>query len=166
MIIYPLNYLFYTVNVQLPVYALPLWENYFKSVHQPIPTRENWEHPGIFQNKSGSSAFNWVLPFYFLKWNCYFSACKRKFLESTSPVFLQTLHQYSVPSNNSPILFLAQTFYTLFKRSQLKCKFLKFSSARVELRQISHVNFELASQFLFKFCIILHCHDTKLLCKF
>ena len=58
--------------------------NYYKSVHQPIPTRENKEHPGNFQNKSVSSTFNWVLPFYFLKWNHYFSACKRKFLESTS----------------------------------------------------------------------------------
>ena len=58
--------------------------NYYKSVHQPISTRENREHPGNFQNESVSSAFNWVLPFYFLKWNHYFSACKRKFLESTS----------------------------------------------------------------------------------
>ena len=32
--------------------------NYYKSVHQPIPTRENREHPGNFQNKSASSAFN------------------------------------------------------------------------------------------------------------
>ena len=32
--------------------------NYYKSVHQPIPTRENREHPGNFQNKSVSSAFN------------------------------------------------------------------------------------------------------------
>ena len=58
--------------------------NYYKSVHQPIPTRENREHPGNFQNKSVSSAFNWVLPFYFLKWNRYFSACKRKFFESAN----------------------------------------------------------------------------------
>ena len=56
----------------------------YKSVHQPIPTRENREHPGNFQNKSVSSAFNWVLLFYFLKWNRYFSACKREFLQSTS----------------------------------------------------------------------------------
>ena len=34
--------------------------NYYKSVHHPIPTRENREHPGNFQNKSVSSAFNWV----------------------------------------------------------------------------------------------------------
>ena len=32
--------------------------NYYKTVHQPIPTRENREHPGNFQNKSVSSAFN------------------------------------------------------------------------------------------------------------
>ena len=32
--------------------------NCYKSVHHPIPTRENREHPGNFQNKSVSSAFN------------------------------------------------------------------------------------------------------------
>ena len=32
--------------------------NYYKSVHHPISTRENREHPGNFQNKSVSSAFN------------------------------------------------------------------------------------------------------------
>ena len=30
--------------------------NYYKSVHHPIPPRENREHPGNFQNKSVSSA--------------------------------------------------------------------------------------------------------------
>ena len=32
--------------------------NYYKSVHHPIPTRENREYLGNFQNKSVSSAFN------------------------------------------------------------------------------------------------------------
>ena len=32
--------------------------NYYKSVYQPISTRENTEHPGNFQNESVSSAFN------------------------------------------------------------------------------------------------------------
>ena len=40
--------------------------NYYKSVHLRIPAREKSKHPGNFQNKSVSSAFNWVLPFYFL----------------------------------------------------------------------------------------------------
>ena len=30
----------------------------YKSVQQLIPTRENRKHPGNFENKSGSSAFN------------------------------------------------------------------------------------------------------------
>ena len=46
---------------------------------------------------------------------------------------------------NSAILFLTQTIYTLFKRSPLKYKFLRFSSARVKIRQISYVNYELTS---------------------
>ena len=44
---YPMNYLLH-VGVML----------YYKSVHHPIPTRENREHPGNFQNKSVSSAFS------------------------------------------------------------------------------------------------------------
>ena len=32
--------------------------NYYKSVHHPIPTRGNMEHPSNFQNKSVSSPFN------------------------------------------------------------------------------------------------------------
>ena len=37
-----------------------MWDNvnYYKRVHPPIPTRENREHPGNFQNKSVNSAFN------------------------------------------------------------------------------------------------------------
>ena len=40
--------------------SLTCWGNlnYYKSVHQPIPSRENRQHPGNFQNKSVSSAFN------------------------------------------------------------------------------------------------------------
>ena len=32
--------------------------NFYKSVDQPSPARENWEHPGHFQSESVSSAFN------------------------------------------------------------------------------------------------------------
>ena len=73
---------------------------------------------------------------------------------------------FSAIKHNSSILFLAQALYTFVKSSLLNCKFLGFSSAQVKVCQIPHVNFELTSQFLFKFCIILHCHDTKLPCKF
>ena len=43
--------------------------NYYKSVHEPIRILENRECSGNFQNDSVNSAFNWVLPFYLLKWN-------------------------------------------------------------------------------------------------
>ena len=33
-------------------------DNYYKSVHQPIPTHENKEHPGNFQKELVISAFN------------------------------------------------------------------------------------------------------------
>ena len=101
--------------------------NYYKCVYQPIPTTENREHSGNFQEKSVGSAFKWVLPFYFLKWSRYFSDCKRTFLESTTQFSFKMLHQYSVPSSKTPLyFFLAQSWYTLLKRSPLKCKFFRF----------------------------------------
>ena len=137
-----------------------------KIVYQHIPTCENREHSGNFQNKSVRSAFNWVLPFSFLKWNRYFSACKRTFLESTSHFSFEFCINISSIKNNSPIPFLAQTLLTFIKSNLLKYKFLRFLSAWVKICQIHHVNFELTNQFLFRFSIILHCHDPKLPCKF
>ena len=82
-------------------------------------------------------------------------------------VFLQILHHSSVPSKVTCLYFFSSSIkHTLIKRSLLKCKFWTFSSAQVKICQIPHVNFESTSQFLFKFCIILRCHNTKLLCKF
>ena len=146
---------------------MPVWEYYHKSVYQPIHTRENWEHPGNFQNKSGSSAFNWVLPFYFLKRNCYFSTCKQKFLESRSQFsfkfcishdsqFLMSFlkAQLSFPSNVVSVNITPLYFFFAQTRSPLKCKFLRFLSAQTKLGQIPYVNFELISQFLFKFSIM------------
>ena len=101
-----------------------------------------------------------------LKWNRYFTACEN--LPNSSchfskhkSVSLQILHQYSVPSNIAPLyLFLARTRYTLVKSSPLKCKCLRFLRPQVKFCQIPHVKLELIIQFLLKFCIILHCHDT------
>ena len=80
--------------------------------------------------------------------------------ESTSQFSFKCCINIQCHQAKLPILFLAQILCTLFKRSPLKCKFLRFSSVQVKNRQIPHVNFELSSQFLFKFCIYCHCHDT------
>ena len=124
--------------------------------------------------QSGSFEFSFFLipPFYFLKWNCYFLVCERKFAKFFMSFWKA---QVSFPSNsesifsaiknNSSALSLVHTLYTLVKSSPLKCNFLSFSSSQVKFCQIPHVSFELASQFLFKSCIILNCYDTKLPCK-
>ena len=67
---------------------------------------------------------------------------------------------------NSPIPFLAQRSCTLFKRSPLKRKFLRFLSAQAKIGRIPHVIFEKKSQFSFKCCINIQCHQAKLLDTF
>ena len=62
--------------------------------------------------------------------------------------------------------FLAQTIYTLLKRSPLKCKSLRLLSAQVHVSQIPYVNFETTSRFISKFCIPFQFHERLLLCIF
>ena len=54
---------------------------------------------------------------------------------------------------------LAQTIYTLLKRSPFKWKFWRLTSAQVKLCQISFVNFETASLFRSKFFIPVEFHE-------
>ena len=85
---------------------------------------------------------------------------------SKKSVFLQNLHHFSVSWKITPITFLAQAIYTLLKRSPLKWKFFRLSSAQVKICQIPYVNFETTSRFLSKFCIPLQFHERLLLCSF
>ena len=62
--------------------------------------------------------------------------------------------------------FLAQRKYTLLKRSPLKLKFLRLSSARFKFCQIPSANFETTSWFLPKFCIPRQFHEMLFLCSF
>ena len=100
--------------------------------------------------------------------------CVLQFAEQPKIVIFQSTSQFSFKcciniqchQTLLPYTSLVQTLCTLFKRIPLNCNFLRFSSARVQICQIPHVNFELTSQFFLKFCIIFHFHDTKLPCKF
>ena len=67
---------------------------------------------------------------------------------------------FSAIKHNSSVRLLAQTLHALVKSSLLKCKSLRLWSARVKIRQIASVNFELTIQFSFKFCNTLPFHDT------
>ena len=104
--------------------------------------------------------FDLVPPFYFLKWNCYFSACKN--LPNSSchfwkhkPVFLQISDQSSVPSNMTLHHIFSSKIIYFGQKQPIEVEIFEM----FKIRQIAPVNFELTSQFLFKFCIILGCHD-------
>ena len=106
-----------------------------------------------------------VPPFYFLKWNHYFSACKNllnyschfwKFMS----VFLQILHQSTVPSNINLLCFFRSNIIYFGQKESLNWKF--FEAFQCSGQNLSNfgVNLEMASQFLLKFCIFFYCHET------
>ena len=66
----------------------------------------------------------------------------------------------------SSVLSLAQTTYTLLKRSLLNWNFLRLLSAQFKICQIPYANFETTSGFLCEFCIPLQFHERELLCTF
>ena len=76
----------------------------------------------------------------------------------------QVLYPSSVSWKTIPLYFLAQTIYTLLKRSPLKWKCLRLS--RVKFRQIPDANFETTSRFLSKFCISPQSHERLFHCTF
>ena len=96
--------------------------NIYKKVHQPIPTSENMEHSGNFQNESVSSAFNCVLPFHFLKWNRYFTACKQKFLESASQFSFSFCINLQSIKHNSSILFFSSSIIYFGQKQSIKAQ--------------------------------------------
>ena len=65
---------------------------------------------------------------------------------------------FSAIKHNFSVLFFSSNIIYFGQRNQLKSEFFRFPSVRVKICQIPLVNFQVTSQFLFKFCIILHCH--------
>ena len=127
-----LNGLIYNYPVNFKFTHFLLW---IKVSHQS-PKIEAFECPG--ENFPNSSCYIW----------------------KGKSVFLQILHQFSVPSNITPPFFFRSNIYFGQKHSTKVCKALRFLSVRVKIHQILHANFGLTSQLLFKFFIILHCHGT------
>ena len=99
---------------------------------------------------------------FFSLWNCQIP---HVIFESTRQ-FSFKFCKFSVPSNITPLYLFSTNIIHFGQRRKLNSTFFRFSSARVKICQIPHVKFEMTSQFLFKFCIILQCHDTWLLCNF
>ena len=95
----------------------------------------------------------------------YFSQCKfdkflMSFLKAQVSFPSSSASIFSVMKHNSSVLFFISNIIYFGSRSQLKSKIFRFLSVWVKIPQIPYVNFQMTSQFLFKFCIILHGHDT------
>ena len=116
----------------------------FKLIHLLLWTKESHQSPNFDTFKcSGENLPNTLCHF----WN-------------HKSVFLQILHHSCVSWKITPLYLFGSNHIYFTQLSTLKWKLFMPSSAQVKIHQTSHVNFETASQFLFKFCIILHCHDA------
>ena len=74
-------------------------------------------------------------------------------------VFLQILHQYSVPSNITPLYFLSWSIIYFGQKQLSKGKIFEIFVCLGQSLLNSSCQFW-TSQFLFKFCIVLYCHNT------
>ena len=80
----------------------------------------------------------------------------------SSPNFVSL---FSVMKDNSSVLFHLK-LYMLSTKGTHQVQIFRLSAAHIKINQIPHVNFEKTSQFLFKFCITLQCHERYLLYTF
>ena len=80
-------------------------------------------------------------------------------------IFLQFFHHSRVSWKITLLHFFSASIIYFGQNEPIKCKFLRLLSARVKVCQISYVNFETTSQFLFKFLIILRGFYTQLFYK-
>ena len=79
--------------------------------------------------------------------SCYFSNYKS--------VFLQNLYNSTVSWKITPLYFCSSNIINFGHRDPIKTQFFFW----VLGSRVPHVNLKMVSQFLFSFCIILHCHD-------
>ena len=75
-------------------------------------------------------------------------------------VFPQNLHNSSVSWKITSLYFCSSNNLYFDHKEPIKTtNLLDFSSARVKICEV-HVNFKTTCQFRFKFCIVLHFHNT------
>ena len=75
-------------------------------------------------------------------------------------VSLHFLHHYSLSWHTTPLQILSLCIFNFRPNDAIRIPFLRLSSAPVKICQIPHVIFGSASQFSFKLCINLECHQT------
>ena len=60
----------------------------------------------------------------------------------------------------TPLYFLGSNIIYFRRKQHMKVQIFRLATGRIKLYQIPYVIFGTQSQFLFKFCIIFHCHET------
>ena len=72
---------------------------------------------------------------------------------------LQILYHFSVSWKITPLYFFSSNNIYFAQKEHIKVKIYETFKCSGQNLSIPHVNFETASQLLFTFYVILHCHD-------
>ena len=90
----------------------------------------------------------------------------RAIFETKRSGFVQILHHCSVSLKVTPLYFLWLKLHIVWTKIAHQSEIFKLLSGWVKIRQIPHVILETTSQFFFKLCITLHCHERQVFCTF
>ena len=80
------------------------------------------------------------------------------FETTTRSRFIQISHHCSVSWKITPLYFFTSNLICFGQKEPVEVKFSDLSG-RVKIHEISHAIFETKSQFFFKLCVTLHCHE-------
>ena len=64
-------------------------------------------------------------------------------------------------SRHSPSIFFSSNITYFLAKQPIKVKIFRLATARIKTDQVPHVIFGTESQFFFKLCITLQCHETN-----
>ena len=95
----------------------------------------------------------------------FFRLSSRHFWNRKVSVYSNFASLFSTMKENSYVFLQRKPYIPWTKRAHRKDIF-RLLSGWVKLHQITHVIFETTSQFFFKLCIILQCHERELFCNF
>ena len=127
-----------------------------------------WKHKSLFLQILHHSSVSWkITPLYFFSSKKYieFRVLRWKFVKFLMPILKRQVICSSnfapffiVMTHNSSVNFQLIYFLLWIKGSYQSPNFDTFQSL-VKIRHIPHVIFQTTSQFFFKLCITLQCHE-------
>ena len=102
-----------------------------------------------------------------------FQALKSKFIQFLMSILKRQVNSSSdfslffiVITFNSALNFYLNFFFSFGQKNPMKVPILRLPCALVKICQIPLVIFQTTSQFFFKFCFTLKCHELYLFCTF